>query len=158
MLDPDHTCRWEVNTAMTSSSDSPGPAGSTQAALPDLAARYIALRLDDLDSQDELPTEDVARRALELLALGTAIAQHVSAGRALDAAAAIRAGASWEQVARACGHHDPARTRAEFGGWVRGQARLHRATGLGLDDRQASSVWRRLHQPAPARDNDGPAR
>jgi hypothetical protein len=138
---------------MTSSGDGPGPADFTQAALTELAARYTALRLEAnaVDTQDGPPAE-VARRTLEQLAVGTAIAQHVSAGWALDAAAALRAGASWEQIARARGQHDPERTRAEFAAWVRGQARLHRATGLGLDDRQACSAWRLLHPPADRSD------
>lgn len=74
----------------------------------------------------------------------------------LDAAVAIQAGATWEQIARARGQHDPARTRAEFASWVRGQARLHRATGLGLDDRQDCAAWRLQHRPPPARGDGVP--
>jgi len=147
-----------------------GPGDHAELALGDLVARYVALRLDeDLDpGGGAVPGGDRAGRALEQLALGTAIAGRVQAGWALDAVAALRAGASWEQVAAARGQAVPA-VRAELAGWLRGQARLHRDTGLGLDPGEAASTWRLLGSPRPAgpagtgtaataRDLDGPGR
>ena len=99
---------------------------------------------------------------------GTALARRVQAGWALDTVAALRAGASWEQVAAAREQAVPA-VRAEFAGWLRGQVQLHQRTGLGLDPAEAARAWRLLGPPrpagpaatgtaAPARGRDGPGR
>lgn len=73
----------------------PGPVGTSpddyaEVALGDLVARYDALRLGaDLDpGVGAVPARDRAGRALQELALGTAIAGRVQAGWALDAEAA----------------------------------------------------------------------
>jgi hypothetical protein len=144
-----------------------GPGDYAEVALGDLVARYVALRLgEDLDpGGGAVPGGDRAGRALAQLAPGTAIAGRVQAGWALDAVAALRAGASWEQVAAARGQALAA-VQAELAGWLRGQARLHRDTGLGLDPREAARAWRLLDPPGPAgtgtaataRELDGPGR
>ena len=140
-----------------------GPGDYAEVALGDLVARYVTLRLDD--DPDAVLGGDRAGRALEQLALGAAIAGRAQAGGALDAVSALRAGASWEQVAAARGQVVPA-VRAELAGWLRGQARLHRDTVLGLDLGEAARAWRLFGPPrpagtgtaAPARDLDGPGR
>ena len=85
--------------------------------LAELAARYLAVRGDDDESA--APAQERTRRALERLALGTALAERVVAGSALDAAAALEACATWELVARARGRNDPTTVRTEFAAWVR---------------------------------------
>ena len=93
----------------------PGRAGGAQADTGRLVRLNVRHLIGDLDP----PTApgpartDVSPRsvALERLALGAAIAGRAQAGWAIDAAAAVRAGASWEQVAprprpgRAVGAH-----------------------------------------------------
>ncbi|HEX4812220.1 MAG TPA: hypothetical protein VFV66_05655 [Nonomuraea sp.] len=128
-----------------------GPGDCAEVALAELVARYVALRLDQ-DPDPGVgadPAEDRAGRALQQLALGTAIAGRVQAGWALDAVAALRAGASCDQVAAARGQAVPA-VRAELAGWLRGQARLHRDTVLGLDPGEAAQAWRLFHAPRSA--------
>jgi len=124
------------------------PGDYTELSLGELAARYVAALLDGGD--DTLPAEAIARRALAQLALGTVIAERVTSGWALDALRAVAAGGSWAQVARSRGQRDPAVTRAEYAAWVRGQARLHERTGLGLDAREAWSARRLLDPPTPS--------
>lgn len=134
----------------------PDPAGTrpgdyAEVALGDLVARYVALRLgEDPDPGGGAdPARDRAGRALQQLALAAAIAERVQAGWALDAVAALRAGAPWEQVAAARGQ-EVAAVRADLAGWLRGQARLHRDTGLGLDPGEAARAWRLLGPPRSA--------
>ena len=132
-----------------------GPGDYAEVALGELVARYVALSLgEDLDpGGGPVPAQDHrAGRALAQLALDAATAGRVQAGWALDAVAALRAGASREQVAAARGQAVPA-VQAELAGWLRGQDRLHRDTGLGLDPAEAARAWRLLGRARPA----GPA-
>lgn len=89
-----------------------------------------------------------AGRALDRLAVSAAIARRVQAGWQFDAATALAAGTSWEQVGRAYGQ-DPPLVREQFAAWIHGPARLHRTCGLGLDPDQAASACPLLHPPGP---------
>ena len=84
---------------MTISGEGPGPGDDDLVALAELAARYVTHLLADPEwvpaTDRRLPDAARASRALERLALGAGIARRVEAGWALDAATALRAGASW---------------------------------------------------------------
>ena len=149
---------------MTTGGDGPTPSDYDRVALGDLTTRYVHHLIGDLDP----PAPDRKDRsprsvALERLALGAAIAGRAQAGWAIDAAAAVGAGASWEQVARASGQDVPA-LRAQFAARVRGQTQLHQATGIGLRPGDAARAWRLLDPPAAdpgrylGRGLDGPGR
>jgi hypothetical protein len=68
---------------------------------------------------------------LELLALGERIARYYRHPSQVDKA--VKAGASWAQVAAATGTAEDA-ARAAYREWADGQHRLHADTGIGLDD------------------------
>jgi hypothetical protein len=68
---------------------------------------------------------------LEMLALGERIARYYRHPSQVDKA--VRAGASWEQIAAATGTAEDA-ARAAYREWAEGQHRLHADTGIGLDD------------------------
>ena len=147
---------------MTISGEGLEPGEDDLVALAELVARYVTHLLADPDrvpaTDRRLPDAARASRALERLALGAAIARRVEAGWQLDAATALRAGASWQQIARARDLDLPV-VRAEFTGWVRGQARGHRGCGIGLDPETARAAGRRLDPPGPGdsgRDLGGP--
>ena len=68
---------------------------------------------------------------LEMLALGGRIARYYRHPSQVDKA--VKAGASWEQIAAAAGTTAEA-ARAAYREWAEGQHRLYADTGIGLDD------------------------
>ena len=74
---------------------------------------------------------------LEMLALGERIARYYQHPSQVDKA--IRAGASWEQIAAATGTTADA-ARAAYREWADGQHRLHADIGLGLDDAEYAAA------------------
>jgi hypothetical protein len=68
---------------------------------------------------------------LEMLALGERIARYYQHPAQVDSA--VKAGASWAQIAAATGTTE-GDARAAYREWADGQHRLHADIGLGLDD------------------------
>ena len=127
----------------------PGLAPADYELLPlgQLAERYVAAQFDHEAAEPGLAVDDTSGRALQRIAMGAALERRAASGWQLDAAQAVAAGASWEQVARARGE-DVVVVRGEFAAWVHGQARLHRRCGLGLDEPSAAAARRLLDRPA----------
>ena len=78
-----------------------------------------------------------AAEYLELLALGERIARYYRHPSQVDKA--VRAGASWAQIAAATGTTEEA-ARAGYRQWAEGQHRLHADTGIGLDDEEYAAA------------------
>ena len=74
---------------------------------------------------------------LELLALGERIARYYQHPAQVDKA--VRAGASWAQIAAATGTTENA-ARAAYGEWAQGQHRLYADLGIGLDDAEYAAA------------------
>lgn len=85
---------------------------------------------------DDYPPLTVAGH-LELLALGERIARYYRHPSQVDKA--VRAGASWAQIAAATGTAEDA-TRAAYREWAIGQHRLHADIGIGLDDAEYAAA------------------
>ena len=74
---------------------------------------------------------------LEMLALGEVIARYYRHPSQVDKA--VRAGATWEQIAAATGTTTEA-ARAAYVEWAKGQHRLHADMGIGLDDAEYAAA------------------
>jgi hypothetical protein len=85
---------------------------------------------DEHVNEEKFPPLTVAER-LEMLALGTHIAEYYRHPSQVDNA--VRAGATWDQIAAAAGTTVRA-ARAAYVGWATGQHQLHAYIGIGLDD------------------------
>lgn len=77
---------------------------------------------------------------LEILALGESITRSVRHPAHVDGA--LRAGVTWDQVARACGISTD-QARSEYRSWADGQHRLYTSTGFGLDDTEYAAALKR---------------
>lgn len=110
------------------------------------AARYEELwgryAFADGDGQDEEVADRAdpltSAEALELLALGEALARKARYGRQLAVRAAREAGASWSRIGRAVGTSKQTAWEAHTR-WIDQQTRLHHHSGYqGLDETQAA--------------------
>ena len=81
--------------------------------------------------------------ALELLALGEAIARKAAYGRQLTVRSARAAGASWSQIGAALGISKQAAWEAH-GQWIEDQAERHRRDGCSGMDADMARVARML--------------
>jgi hypothetical protein len=81
-------------------------------------------------NDERFPPLSVAEH-LEMLALGERIARYYRHPSQVDKA--VKAGASWAQIAAATGTTEDA-ARAAYREWADGQHRLHGDIGIGLDD------------------------
>jgi hypothetical protein len=85
---------------------------------------------DEHVNEEKYPPLTLAEH-LEMLALGERIAQYHREPLQVDKA--LKAGASWEQIAAAAGTTAEA-VRASYVQWAEGQHQLHADMGFGLDD------------------------
>ena len=97
---------------------------------------------------DNYPPLTVAEH-LELLALGERIARYYRHPSQVDKA--VRAGASWAQIAAATGTTEDA-ARAAYREWADGQHRLHADIGIGLDDAEYAAALEAAGAPGPEKD------
>lgn len=115
------------------------------------AARFEALRTRDAlassaDDEDEPGFVDdeapplIREEALELLALGEALARKAAYGRPHSVRSARRAGASWSQIGAALGTSKQAAWEAH-NRWIDEQAKQDREAGRwGLDDEEIDAA------------------
>jgi hypothetical protein len=104
-------------------------------------ARFEDLRLRDSSADPPLNHDE----ALELLALGEAIARKSGYGRQLTVRTARRTGASWAEIGRALGTTRQSAWEAHQR-WIDGQAAQHGAVGqIGFD------VGGHRRRPGPGR-------
>ncbi len=89
-------------------------------------------------NEDKFPPLTVAEH-LEMLALGERIAWYYRHPAQVDRA--VRAGATWDQIAAATGTTAEA-ARAAYAEWAEGQHRLHADIGIGLDDEEYAAALR----------------
>lgn len=104
------------------------------------AARYDALRRQELDDAgvDRAPGDPSS--ALELLALGEVLVREAGCGRQLAVRAARAAGASWAQIGQALGTSRQAAWEGHQR-WIDEQAAQHaRVDRAGLDDDEVSAA------------------
>jgi len=80
-----------------------------------------------------------AAEYLEMLALGERIARYYRHPSQVDKA--VKAGASWAQIAAATGTTEEA-TRAAYREWAEGQHRLYADIGIGMDDAEYAAALR----------------
>src|SRR6266849_8767236 len=123
---------------------------------PDVAQTHLTLltaaaRFDELSLQDALASmaeddaagggQPLARdEALELLALGEAIARKAAYGRQLTVRSARAAGASWSQIGAALGISKQSAWEAHSR-WIDQQARQHGQLGYeGMNEREAAAA------------------
>jgi uncharacterized protein with PIN domain len=90
-----------------------------------------------------------AAEYLEMLALGECLARYYRHPSQVDKA--VRAGASWAQIADATGTTEDA-ARAAYREWAKGQHRLHADTGIGLDDAEYAAALEAADTPGPEED------
>jgi hypothetical protein len=91
---------------------------------------------EDIDTPGTTPL--TSADALELLALGEAIAHKAGYGRQLAVRAARAAGASWSQIGRALGTSKQSAWEAHTR-WIEQQAQQHGRSGyVGLDEAEAA--------------------
>jgi hypothetical protein len=112
-------------------------------------ARYEALwsryaMADTGQPEEEIGTPDAtpltSAEALELLALGEAIARKAGYGRQLAVRAARAAGASWSQIGRALGTSKQSAWETHTR-WIEQQAEHHGRSGyVGLDEAEAAQA------------------
>ena len=118
----------------------------------DLMARSIAiLKARGTYEPNEHVNEEkfpplTAAKCLEMLALGERIARHYRHPSQADKA--VRAGASWAQIAAATGTTEDA-ARAAYREWADGQHRLHADMGIGLDDAEYDAAIKAAGARAP---------
>lgn len=126
-----------------------------QHTLTTAVARYNELRARDLLASAAADLGDgsagsgpLARQeALELLALGEAIARKAGYGRQLTVRSARTAGASWSQIGLALGTSKQSAWEAHSR-WIDQQAELHRRAGYeGMDNHQAAAARALAGQP-----------
>ena len=91
-------------------------------------------------NEEKFPPLTVAEH-LEMLALGERIARYYRHPAQVDGA--VRAGATWAQVAAAAGSTAEA-ARAAYREWADGQHQLHADVGMGLDDDEYAAALSRL--------------
>jgi hypothetical protein len=115
----------------------------------DLMARSIAIlkargtyEPNEHVNEEKFPPLTAAEH-LEMLALGERIARHYRHPSQVDNA--VRAGASWAQIAAATGTTEDA-TRAAYLQWAEGQHRLHVDIGIGLDDDEYAAAIRAANE------------
>ena len=87
-------------------------------------------------NEEKFPPLTVAEH-LEMLALGERIARSYRHPSQVDRA--VKAGASWAQIAAAAGTTEDA-TRAAYREWAEGQHRLHAGGYGGLDDEEYAAA------------------
>lgn len=104
------------------------PADFDRMPLQDMVDRYLDLSLRDFTAI-VTGVRLTAAEHVELLALGVAVARHVTNGRQVGVWHALRAGATWPQIAAASGTDEPTARRA-FRDWIDGQAALWDSTAL----------------------------
>ena len=104
--------------------------------------RYDELRMRDAIGSQPLTTEE----ALQMIALGEAIARKASYGRQLSVRSARAAGASWSQIGSALGTTKQSAWEAHAH-WIDDQAEQHRRTGLeGMSEQDAAQARRLLDE------------
>jgi hypothetical protein len=115
----------------------------------DLMARSIAIlkargtyEPNERVNEEKFPPLSVAEY-LEMLALGERIARHYRHPSQVDRA--VRAGATWAQIAAATGTTEDA-ARAAYLQWAEGQHRLHADVGIGLDDDEYAAAIRAANE------------
>jgi hypothetical protein len=93
-----------------------------------------------------------ATEHLEILALGEMLARHYRHPAQVDEA--VKAGASWSQVAEAVGS-DKARVRRAYREWADGQYRLHTdyEGKFGMDDAEHAAAISRASEPPAGHEN-----
>ena len=84
---------------------------------------------------------------LEMFALGERIARYYRHPSQVDHA--VKAGASWAQIAAATGTTENA-ARAAYREWADGQHRLHAEMGIGLDDDEYAAAIKAAGGPHEA--------
>jgi hypothetical protein len=98
-------------------------------------------------NEEKFPPLTVAEH-LEMVALGERIARYYRHPSQVDRA--VKAGATWQQIAEATGTTEDA-ARAAYREWADGQHRLHADIGIGLDDDDyAAAIEAAGPQVAPA--------
>lgn len=131
------------------------PADLDQLPLRDLVDRYLDLSLRDLTGTVTGVRLTTAEH-VELLAVGVAVARHVTTGRQVDVRRALLAGATWPQIAAASGTDVPTARRA-FRDWIDGQAALWDSTArpgrlpIGLSPADRVTARRFLSTSSPDR-------
>ena len=116
------------------------------------AARFDQLSMRDAlasMAEEEAPGSShplTREEALELLALGEAIARKAAYGRQLTVRSARTAGASWSQIGTALGISKQAAWEAHSQ-WIDDQAELHRRDGYGGMDIDMADAARTLAGP-----------
>ena len=103
-------------------------------------------------NDEKFPPLTVDER-LEMLALGERIARYYRHPSQVDKA--VRAGASWAQIAAATGTTEDA-ARAAYREWADGQHRLHADTGIGLDDAEYAAAIKAAGGPQAAPEPGAP--
>jgi hypothetical protein len=104
--------------------------------------RYDELRMRDAIGSPPLSSEE----ALQMLALGEAIARKANYGKQLSVRSARAAGASWSQIGSALGTTKQSAWEAHAR-WIEDQAEQHRRTGLeGLSEEDAAAARRLLDE------------
>lgn len=115
-------------------------------------ARYDVLRTHDAlaapGDDDEAGPDPLTRgEALEMLALGEAIARKAAYGRQLSVRSARRAGASWAQIGAALGTSKQAAWEAHSR-WIDEQAERRGSPGhVGWDDNDVAAARRLAGEP-----------
>jgi hypothetical protein len=105
-------------------------------------ARYDELRMRDAVSSPPLSADE----ALQMLALGEAIARKANYGRQLSVRSARAAGASWSQIGAALGTTKQSAWESHAR-WIEEQAEQHRRTGLeGFSEADAADARRLLDE------------
>ncbi len=111
----------------------------------DLMARSIAIlkargtyEPNERINDERFPPLSVAEY-LEMLALGERIGRYYRHPSQVDKA--VRAGATWAQIAAATGTTEDT-ARAAYREWAKGQHRLHADMGIGLDDDEYAAAIR----------------
>jgi hypothetical protein len=97
-------------------------------------------------NEEKFPPLTVAEH-LEILALGERIGRYYRHPSQVDKA--VRAGASWEQIAAATGTTEDA-ARAAYREWADGQHRLHAGGYGGLDDDEYAAAIEAARRPHAA--------
>jgi hypothetical protein len=125
---------------------------STHPTLLSAAARFDELSMRDalasMAEEDGTGSSDrlTMQEALELLALGEAIARKAAYGRQLTVRSARAAGASWSQIGAALGISKQAAWEAHRQ-WIEDQAAQHRRDGYGGMDPDMADAARTLAGP-----------
>jgi hypothetical protein len=96
-------------------------------------------------NEEKYPPLTVAEY-LEMLALGEVIARYYRHPSQVHEA--VKAGATWDQIAAATGG-EPNQARRAYAEWAEGQHRLHADICLGLDDAEYAAAIEAAGEPVP---------